>query len=83
MTLKNNNFSIFLGFFPCNSKNKGERQKWISDSDSTSKSTSIKRKKNILFYMTLNNNNTNVLGSHLSSNLITTSKIDSVILHFS
>ena len=26
MTLKNNNFSIFLGFFPYNSKNKGERQ---------------------------------------------------------
>ena len=23
-------------FFPYNSKNKGERQKWISDSDSTS-----------------------------------------------
>ena len=49
MTLKNNSFSIFLGFFPYNSKNKGERQKWISDSDSTSKNTPIKRKKTIFF----------------------------------
>ena len=57
MTLKNNNFSIFFRVFPYNSKNKGERQKWISDWDSTSKNTSIKRK-NILFYMTLNDNNT-------------------------
>ena len=58
MTLKNNNFSIFLGFFPYNSKNKGEREKWTSDSDCTSKNTSIKRKKTSLFYMTLNDNNT-------------------------
>ena len=57
MTLKNN-FSIILGFFPYNSKNKGERQKWISDSDSTSKNTLIKRKKTSFSYMTLNDNNT-------------------------
>ena len=50
MTLKNNNFSIFLGFFPYNSKNKGERQKRISDSDSTSKNTSIKKKKTLFLY---------------------------------
>ena len=43
-------------FFPYNSKNKGERQKWISDSDSTSKNTSIK--KLLFFYMTLKDNNT-------------------------
>ena len=48
--LKNNNFSIFLGFFPYNSKNKGERQKWTSDSDSASKNTSIKRKKHLFLY---------------------------------
>ena len=38
MTLKNNNFSIFFRVFvfPYNSKNKGERKKWIPDSDSTS-----------------------------------------------
>ena len=46
MTLKNNNFSLFFSFFPYNSKNKGEREKWIPDS--TSKNTSIKEK-NILF----------------------------------
>ena len=39
MTLKNNNFSIFFMFFPYNSKNKGERHKWISDSGSTSINT--------------------------------------------
>ena len=41
--------SYFLCFFSYNSKNKGGRQKWTSDSDSTSKNTSIKRKKNIFF----------------------------------
>ena len=41
-----------------NSKNKGERQKQTSDSDSTSKNTLNKRKENIFFYMTLNDNNT-------------------------
>ena len=54
MTLKNNNFSIFFLVSPpppppYNSKNKGERQKWISDSDSTSKNTSIKREKHLFF----------------------------------
>ena len=45
MILKNNTlfFHIFLGFFPCNSKNKSEGQKCISDSDSTSKNISIKK----------------------------------------
>ena len=52
MTLKNSNFSIFFMVFSYNSKNKGERQKWNYDSDSTSKNTSIKIEKNI-FYMTL------------------------------
>ena len=53
MTLRNNIFfPYFLGFFPYNSKNKGERQKRISDS--TSKNTSIKKN----FYMTLKDNNT-------------------------
>ena len=66
MTLKNN-FSIFLRFFPYNSKNKGERQKWISDSDSTSKYTSIKRKKHPFFYMTLNGKNTGTV--NMISNL--------------
>ena len=47
MTLKKTIFPYFLGFFPYNSK--GEQQKWISESDSTSKNTSIKRKKNIFF----------------------------------
>ena len=49
MTLNNNNFSIFFKVFPYNSKNKGQRQKWISDLDSTSKNTLIKRKKKILY----------------------------------
>ena len=49
MTLKNNNFSIFFSFFPYNSKNKGERQKWISDSDSTSKNTSNKKNTHFLY----------------------------------
>ena len=49
MTFENNNFSIFFMIFPSNSKNKGERQKWISDSDSTSKNASIKRKKKTFF----------------------------------
>ena len=44
-------------FFPYNSKNKGERQKLIPDSDSTSKNAQNKRKK-IIFYLTLNDNNT-------------------------
>ena len=48
MTLKNNNFSIFLWFFPYNSKNKGDLQKWTSDSDSTSKKHRFKEK-NIFF----------------------------------
>ena len=34
------------------------------------------------FHVSLRPQLTNVSGSHLSSNLITTSKIDSVILHF-
>ena len=50
MTSKNNNFFIFLGIFPYNSKNKGERQKFISDSDSTSKNIPIKRKKHPFLY---------------------------------
>ena len=50
MTLKNNIFSIFFRFFPYYSKKRGERQKWISDSDSTSKNTSIKRKNIIFLY---------------------------------
>ena len=50
MTLKNNNFSIFLGFFPYNSKNKVKRQKSIPDSDSTWKNTSINRKKHPFLY---------------------------------
>ena len=58
MTLKTIILSYFIYFFPNNSKNKGERQKWTSDSDSTSKNTSIKRKKKHPFYMTLNDNNT-------------------------
>ena len=32
-----------------NSKNNGERQKWISDSDSTSKNTSIKENTYFLY----------------------------------
>ena len=56
MTLKTNNFSFF-SFFPYNSENKSERQKWISDSDSTSKKTSI-LKKSLIFNMTLKDNNT-------------------------
>ena len=43
MTLKPIIFPYFLGFFLYYSKNQGERQKWISDSDSTSKNTSIKK----------------------------------------
>ena len=42
-------FPYFLGFFPYNSKNKGERQKWISDSDSTSKNASIKKNTYFLY----------------------------------
>ena len=62
MTLKKNNFFLYLlGFFPITPKIRGERQKWISDSGSTSKNTSILKEKNILFYMTLNDNNTNIL----------------------
>ena len=48
MTLKNNNFSIFFMFFSYKSKNKGERQKWASDS--TSKNTSIKREKTFFIW---------------------------------
>ena len=44
-------FPYFLKFFLYNSKNKGERQKWISDSDSTSKNSQINKKKHF-FYMT-------------------------------
>ena len=60
MTLENN-FSIFY-VFPYNSKNKGERQKWNSDSDSTSKNKSIK--KTFFSYMTLNDNNTKILNKN-------------------
>ena len=48
ITLKTIIFPNLFCFFPYNSKNKGERQKWISDSDSTLKNTSIKEKKTSL-----------------------------------
>ena len=58
MTLKNNNFSIFLGFFPYNSKNKGERQNGFQIRILHQKIHQLKEKKTSFFYMTLNNNNT-------------------------